>query len=77
MDALKNMVSGNKSGSAGTQQQQGSTQQKSDIGDKVADFVGKKAGYEGTPSQREKVTDSLRGAYEKSTGKQVNPKISN
>ncbi|KAI1640823.1 hypothetical protein F4809DRAFT_353837 [Biscogniauxia mediterranea] len=76
MDALKNMV-GKKSESTGTQQQQGSTQQKSDFGDKAAEFMSKKAGVNTTADQREKATDSLRGAYEKSSGKQVNPKISN
>ncbi|KAI1499080.1 hypothetical protein F5X99DRAFT_411403 [Biscogniauxia marginata] len=79
MDALKNLVGGNKSGAGtgNTNQQQTAGGQKPDIGDKVADFVSKKAGVNTTPSNREKVTDSIRGAYEKSTGSKVNPKFSN
>ncbi|KAI5920147.1 hypothetical protein F4810DRAFT_684231 [Camillea tinctor] len=74
MDALKNMVG--KKQSAGTQQTS-STQQKPDIGDRIAEFASNKAGIHSTADQREKATDGLRGAYEKQTGNKVNSKISN
>ncbi|KAI1857265.1 uncharacterized protein JN550_013348 [Neoarthrinium moseri] len=52
---------------------------KPDIGDKVFGGILKKTGHDSqvSESNREKITDGVRGFYEKTTGKKVNPKISN
>ncbi|KAL8369570.1 hypothetical protein RB595_000073 [Gaeumannomyces hyphopodioides] len=41
------------------------------------DFAAKKAGHPVNRNTGEKITDAARNAYEKATGKKVNPKISN
>ncbi|KJX99727.1 hypothetical protein TI39_contig353g00041 [Zymoseptoria brevis] len=51
--------------------------QKQDYGDKAFDTISKKAGHDFTPEQDEKITDGLRGAYEKFSGSKVNEKYSN
>ncbi|EGP87116.1 unnamed protein product [Zymoseptoria tritici ST99CH_1A5] len=51
--------------------------QKQDYGDKAFDTISKKAGHDFTPEQDEKITDGLRGAYEKFSGSKVNDKYSN
>ncbi|OAQ66395.1 hypothetical protein VFPPC_07957 [Pochonia chlamydosporia 170] len=58
------------------QNQQGG-EQKQDYGDKAFGFLSKKAGLKLSSDQQEKVTDGARGAYEKFSGKKVDPKYSN
>jgi len=48
-----------------------------DYGDKGLDFAEKKTGHVMDRNTNEKITDGARGAYEKMTGKTVNPKYSN
>ena len=50
---------------------------KEDYGDKALDFIEKKTGYTLTREQNEKITDGVRGLYEKQTGSTVDPKFSN
>ncbi|OAA45419.1 hypothetical protein NOR_03208 [Metarhizium rileyi] len=51
--------------------------QKQDYGDKAFGFVAKKAGLNLSREQEEKITDGAREAYEKYSGKNVDPKYSN
>ncbi|CAK7213861.1 hypothetical protein SCUCBS95973_001942 [Sporothrix curviconia] len=51
--------------------------QKEDYGDKAFDFVAKKSGHSVDRNTSEKITDGARGAFEKLTGKKVDPKYSN
>ncbi|KAM0525654.1 hypothetical protein ACHAPE_000364 [Trichoderma viride] len=51
--------------------------QKDDYVDKAFGMGSKKAGYNMNRNTQEKITDAGRNMYEKVTGKQVNPKISN
>ncbi|ERF75843.1 hypothetical protein EPUS_01209 [Endocarpon pusillum Z07020] len=52
--------------------------QKEDYGDKAAAFINKNTGgHVKDKKMMEKITDGLRSAYEKATGKKVNPKYSN
>ncbi|CAK7563361.1 MAG: hypothetical protein SEPTF4163_001228 [Sporothrix epigloea] len=51
--------------------------QKEDYGDKAFDFVSKKSGHQVDRNTSEKITDGARGAFEKLTGKKVDPKYSN
>ncbi|KJK84351.1 hypothetical protein H634G_00715 [Metarhizium anisopliae BRIP 53293] len=67
---------GNSSSNNNTQNQQGGDQQQ-DYGDKAFDFVAKKAGLNLSREQEEKITDGARQAYEKYSGKNVDPKYSN
>lgn len=39
------------------------------------DFASKKTGHDLAPGTDEKITDGLRGAYEKFSGKKVDPKV--
>ncbi|KAJ4419475.1 hypothetical protein N0V82_004920 [Gnomoniopsis sp. IMI 355080] len=79
MDALKNFA--NKAGSGSTSNTNTNTAaggaQKEDYVDKAFDFGSKKAGHPMDRNTSEKITDGARSAYEKVTGKPVNPKISN
>jgi len=50
---------------------------KPDYLDKAVDAIQKKTGTTQSRSTNEKITDTLRGFYEKITGKKVSPKISN
>ncbi|KAI9052624.1 hypothetical protein LZ554_003966 [Drepanopeziza brunnea f. sp. 'monogermtubi'] len=68
--------SSSSSPSSGQQQQQAGGQQK-DYGDKALDFIEKKTGHQMGAGTNEKITDGLRGFYEKNTGKKVDPKWSN
>ncbi|EHK99648.1 hypothetical protein GLAREA_05019 [Glarea lozoyensis ATCC 20868] len=63
-------------GSSSSSQQQPAGQ-KQDYGDKIIAAGTKKAGYNTTGEQNEKIGDTARGLYEKFTGKKVNPKFSN
>ncbi|KAH8592322.1 hypothetical protein B0O99DRAFT_630258 [Bisporella sp. PMI_857] len=56
---------------------QAPTDQKQDYGDKAFDFISKKTGHDFAPGTDEKITDGARTAYEKFTGKKVDPKWSN
>jgi len=51
--------------------------QKDDYGDKALSMAQKKLGMKENKALNEKITDGLRGLYEKLTGKKVSPKISN
>ncbi|KAK2628770.1 hypothetical protein QTJ16_001873 [Diplocarpon rosae] len=51
--------------------------QKQDYGDKAFDFLAKKSGHSMSAGTTEKITDGVRGFYEKQTGKKVDPKWSN
>ncbi|CAK7210161.1 hypothetical protein SBRCBS47491_000680 [Sporothrix bragantina] len=51
--------------------------QKEDYGDKAFDFIAKKSGHQVDRNTSEKITDGARGAFEKLTGKKVDPKYSN
>ncbi|KAK2593652.1 hypothetical protein QQS21_008656 [Conoideocrella luteorostrata] len=91
MDFIKKAVSsagsGNQSNNQQEQQQQQQPQggdnqnqqsgQQKDYGDKAFDFISKKAGLNLNPDQEEKITDGARTAYEKYSGKKVDPKYSN
>ncbi|KAG6101656.1 hypothetical protein E4U30_001549 [Claviceps sp. LM220 group G6] len=67
------------------QQQQGgdaqapaqSSGEKQDYGDKAFDMINKKAGLNLGRDAQEKITDGARSAYEKYSGKPVDPKYSN
>ncbi|KFX95133.1 hypothetical protein O988_05958 [Pseudogymnoascus sp. VKM F-3808] len=48
-----------------------------DYGDKAFGMLSKKSGHNFSPDQSEKITDGIRGAYEKATGNKVDPKYSN
>lgn len=48
-----------------------------DYGDKAFDFVSKKSGHTFDRNTSEKITDGVRGAYEKTTGNSVDAKYSN
>ncbi|OBT83763.1 hypothetical protein VE02_07191 [Pseudogymnoascus sp. 03VT05] len=62
--------SANAAGGASTGQQQ-------DYGDKAFAAISKKSGHTFSADQSEKITDGIRGAYEKATGNKVDPKYSN
>ncbi|KFY27301.1 hypothetical protein V493_03581 [Pseudogymnoascus sp. VKM F-4281 (FW-2241)] len=49
----------------------------SDYGDKAFGMLSKKSGHNISSDQSEKITDGIRGAYEKATGSKVDPKYSN
>ncbi|KAF2433723.1 hypothetical protein EJ08DRAFT_694208 [Tothia fuscella] len=51
--------------------------QKDDYGDKALSMGQKKLGMKENKALNEKITDTLRGFYEKFTGKKVSSKISN
>ncbi|KFY55199.1 hypothetical protein V496_07054 [Pseudogymnoascus sp. VKM F-4515 (FW-2607)] len=55
----------------------GGAAQSSDYGDKAFAAISKKSGHNISSDQGEKITDGLRGAYEKATGSKVDPKYSN
>ncbi|CAG8951938.1 hypothetical protein HYFRA_00005744 [Hymenoscyphus fraxineus] len=86
MDFLKKAAAaagGSKTGGQGHNQQQmghgqaGPAGQKEDYGDKAFNFLAKKSGHQVNPATSEKITDGMRGMYEKATGKKVDPKYSN
>ena len=52
----------------GNQQGQASGQQSQDYGDKAFGFIAKKTGYNIDQNTGEKITDGLRGVFEKATG---------
>ncbi|KFY74761.1 hypothetical protein V499_05233 [Pseudogymnoascus sp. VKM F-103] len=54
-----------------------STGQQQDYGDKAFAAISQKTGHTFSADQSEKITDGLRGAYEKATGNKVDPKYSN
>ncbi|CAN8105514.1 unnamed protein product [Discula destructiva] len=77
MDALKNFAnkaSGSKTSNTAPVANAG---QKEDYGDKAFDFLAKKSGHQMDRNTSEKITDGARAAYEKATGKKVDPKYSN
>ncbi|KAG6143772.1 hypothetical protein E4U22_003555 [Claviceps purpurea] len=51
--------------------------EKQDYGDKAFDMINKKAGFNLGRDTQEKITDGARSAYEKYSGKPVDPKYSN
>ncbi|CAK7199850.1 hypothetical protein SEUCBS139899_002536 [Sporothrix eucalyptigena] len=55
----------------------GAAGQKEDYGDKAFDFIAKKTGHNVDRNTSEKITDGARTAFEKLTGKKVDPKYSN
>ncbi|OBT79385.1 hypothetical protein VF21_01990 [Pseudogymnoascus sp. 05NY08] len=55
----------------------GSTGQQQDYGDKAFAAISSKSGHTFSADQSEKITDGIRGAYEKATGNKVDPKYSN
>ncbi|KFY43824.1 hypothetical protein V494_01788 [Pseudogymnoascus sp. VKM F-4513 (FW-928)] len=55
----------------------GGAAQSQDYGDKAFAAVSKKSGHNFSADQSEKITDGIRGAYEKATGNKVDPKYSN
>ncbi|POR39725.1 Uncharacterized protein TPAR_00087 [Tolypocladium paradoxum] len=75
MDFIKKAVAGATGSSSGQQKPQEG--QKQDYVDKAFDFLSKKSGHKLDPNVQEKITDGGRTAYEKATGKKVDPKISN
>jgi len=85
MDFLKKAASSaGGSGSNNQQQQQGGQQQQGqgqqqgqDYLDKAWQFASKKAGHDLDPNTDEKITDGIRSAYEKGSGKKLDPKYSN
>ncbi|KAI0097494.1 hypothetical protein GGR51DRAFT_540848 [Nemania sp. FL0031] len=75
MDALKNVLGGNKQQNASNANPAG---QKGDYGDKGAEFINKKyLNDKLSRDQLEKVTDSAREGIEKATGKNIPDKFSN
>ncbi|KAL1844074.1 hypothetical protein VTK73DRAFT_2657 [Phialemonium thermophilum] len=74
MNPLSNQ-SGGQQGAQGTQGAAGGQQQ--DYGDKAFDLLAKKSGHNVDQNTGEKITDGARNLFEKTTGKKVNPKISN
>ncbi|KFZ10629.1 hypothetical protein V501_05099 [Pseudogymnoascus sp. VKM F-4519 (FW-2642)] len=48
-----------------------------DYGDKAFAAISKKSGHAFSTDQSEKITDGIRGAYEKATGNKVDAKYSN
>lgn len=64
-------------GAAAPGQQPMQAGEKKDFGDKAFDAIAKKSGHNVDRNTSEKITDGIRGAYEKATGKKVNSKISN
>ncbi|KAF4549363.1 Hypothetical protein D9617_22g067090 [Elsinoe fawcettii] len=72
MDSIKKAVSGNHTSKPVDHNQK-------DYGDKGLDSIERKAGQDPNKLRQinEKVTDSVRGAFEKSTGKKVPEKVSN
>ncbi|KAI2603371.1 uncharacterized protein GGS25DRAFT_511085 [Hypoxylon fragiforme] len=74
MDALKKFAGGSSSGNTANTQPTG---EKKDYGDKIAGFMNKKQGNKVSDQQLESGTDTVRGLYEKATGKKVDPKYSN
>ncbi|RMJ18869.1 hypothetical protein BHE90_008654 [Fusarium euwallaceae] len=75
MDFIKDAVNNVKGQKAEGQKEEkkGETQ---DYLDKGVAFASSKAGFNISPDNQEKATDFARGAYEKQTGKKVDPKIS-
>lgn len=69
--------SGNKNNNTMASGQPAAGTEKADLGDKAFDFASKKAGHPVDRNTGEKITDAARGAYEKATGKKVDPKVSN
>ncbi|KAL7938621.1 hypothetical protein V8C35DRAFT_288659 [Trichoderma chlorosporum] len=83
MDFVKNAM-GNNQGQQGVQgtgaaapQAQGGAVQQEDYVDKAFAMGAKESGHNMNRNTQEKITDAGRNMYEKVTGKQVNPKISN
>ncbi|TLS30854.1 hypothetical protein PpBr36_03955 [Pyricularia pennisetigena] len=74
MDSFTNNNNGT---AAPGQQNPGMAGEKKDFGDKAFDALAKKSGHPVDRNTSEKITDAARGAFEKVTGKKVNPKISN
>ncbi|KAL7924802.1 hypothetical protein ACQKWADRAFT_285990 [Trichoderma austrokoningii] len=83
MDFVKNAMNNNQGQPAAQGQAapgaapQAGGAQKEDYVDKAFGMGSKKAGYNIDRSTQEKITDAGRDVYEKVTGKQVNPKVSN
>ncbi|KAJ5677125.1 uncharacterized protein N7477_002758 [Penicillium maclennaniae] len=76
MDFIKKAADGMKGNSSSGSSANPSGQQ-DDYVDKAFGFASKKSGHNMDRSTQEKITDAGREAYEKATGKTVNPKISN
>ncbi|KAM5345921.1 hypothetical protein ACJ41O_011782 [Fusarium nematophilum] len=74
MDFIKSAISGGKKQE--TKKAEGSKDGK-DFLDKGIAFASKKAGFHISPQNNERIGDAARSAYEKQTGKKVDPKISN
>ncbi|KFY82305.1 hypothetical protein V500_10643 [Pseudogymnoascus sp. VKM F-4518 (FW-2643)] len=55
----------------------GGAAQSSDYGDKAFAAISKQSGHTFSADQSEKITDGIRGAYEKATGNKVDSKYSN
>ncbi|PQE24917.1 hypothetical protein CJF32_00007259 [Rutstroemia sp. NJR-2017a WRK4] len=86
MDSIINKAKGAMSGSSGTatgpstnqgNANTGTNAPGQDYGDKALDMLEKKTGHSMGAGTNEKITDGLRGAYEKQTGSKVDPKWSN
>ncbi|RBR23961.1 uncharacterized protein FIESC28_03271 [Fusarium coffeatum] len=73
MDFVKNAMGGNKDSSS----KSSGGNQGTDYVDKAFSAVNDKAGTNISRDNQEKITDFGRSAYEKKTGNQVDPKISN
>ncbi|EKD15795.1 uncharacterized protein L3040_003584 [Drepanopeziza brunnea f. sp. 'multigermtubi'] len=76
-EMLKKSQGSSSSGQEQQQQQQQTGGQQKDYGDKALEFIEKKTGHQMGAGTNEKITDGLRGLYEKNTGKKVDPKWSN
>ncbi|KAL2146805.1 hypothetical protein VTI28DRAFT_2286 [Corynascus sepedonium] len=77
MNKLNNLTGsgangGNRSGTKGN-----AGGQHNDMGDRAFDAAAKKSGHNIPSSAAEKITDTARGMFEKTTGKKVDPKYSN
>ncbi|PMD41976.1 hypothetical protein L207DRAFT_580653 [Hyaloscypha variabilis F] len=67
----------NQQGAVQGQGQAVGSNQNEDYGDKGLDFIEKKTGHTMGRDTNEKITDGVRGMYEKATGKSVDAKYSN
>ncbi|OQD70228.1 hypothetical protein PENDEC_c025G05574 [Penicillium decumbens] len=74
MDFVKKAADGLKGKESSSTQNNAGDQ---DYADKAFGFAASKSGHNVDRSTEEKITDAGRNAYEKMTGKKVDPKISN
>ncbi|KAM0428851.1 hypothetical protein ACHAPT_006651 [Fusarium lateritium] len=76
MDFIKDAISGGSKDQKVQKDETKKNESGQDYVDKGVAFASSKAGFNISPDNQEKATDAVREAYEKQSGKKIDPKIS-